>query len=95
MQKPEKGNTPRAVTPTGPRGRFVGLVGVGKERYQVHLVETIGEVVVKREVLLAGRRDVVQGVEVQGESLAVALEALKNALTKRIRDTASELWTQK
>lgn len=92
MQKPEKGNAPRPVVPTGPKGRFIGLVGVGHERYQVHLLETVGETVVRREVLYAGRKDIVRGVEVEGEGIAQSLHSLNAALGKHLRDNASELW---
>lgn len=92
MQKPEKGNAPRAIVPSGPKGRFIGLVGSGHERYQVHLIETVGETVVRREVLYAGRKDMVRGVEVQGEGLAAALASLNAALGKHLRDNVSDLW---
>ena len=83
---------PEAVKPVGPKGRFVGLVGVGKERYQVHLIETVGQTVVRREVLYAGRKDVINGVEVQGDTLAAALSNLNAAMGKHLRDNVSDLW---
>ena len=94
MQKPEKGNTPRPVQSSlavGQKGRFVGVVGVGKERYQVHLIETVGETVVRREVLYAGRLDTVQGKPVQGESLASTLSNVNVSVGKHLRDV-SDLW---
>lgn len=82
---------PEALQPVGEKGRFVGLVGVGRERYQVHLLETVGQTVVKRTVLYAGRKDVVGGVEVQGDSLPAALANLNAAMGKHLRE-ASDLW---
>ena len=73
------------------RGRFVGLVATGKERYQVVLLETCGDVVTKREVLEAGRTDMMQGVPVTGDPLPNALMQLNVAFTKRLRE-ASDLW---
>ena len=83
MKTPEKGNTPRPVVATGPKGRFVGLVQTAKERYQVHLIETVGETVVKRTVLYAGRTEPDGRV---GDSLPVALAQLNAAVGKQIRE---------
>jgi hypothetical protein len=94
MQKPERGNTPRPVQQqlaTGLKGRFVGVVGVGKERYQTVLIETVGDVVVLREVLFAGRSDVVQGKPVQGDPLASTLSNVNVSIGKHLRDI-SDLW---
>lgn len=85
-------SVPEPLKPVGEKGRFVGLVGVGRERYQVHLIETVGQTVVRREVLYAGRQDVVGGVPVQGDTLAVSLSNLNAALGRHLRDTVSELW---
>lgn len=93
MKKPKPGNTPRPSTQTGPRGRWVGIVAVAKGRYQIHLLETVGETVVKREVLVAGRKDVVNGREVRGETLAPALAALNVAVARHLRE-ASDLWME-
>ncbi len=82
-----------APVPKGPRGRFVGLVATGKGRYQVHLIETVGEVVTKREVLSRGRTDTVQGVLVTGDPLPNALLELNVGMTKRVRE-ASDLWME-
>lgn len=79
--------------PKGFRGRFVGLVATGKERYQVVLIETAGDVVTKREVLSAGRTDTVQGQMVTGDPLPNALLQLNVGLTKRVRE-ASDLWME-
>lgn len=75
----------------GHRGRFVGLVATGKARYQVVLLETVGDVVVRREVLSAGRTDTIQGEQVTGDPLPNALLQLNVGLTKRVRE-ASDLW---
>ena len=82
---------PQPVAVKGPRGRFVGLVATGKERYQVVLLEMTGDVVTKREVLEAGRTDMVQGKLVTGDPLPNALLGLNTAIAKRVRD-ASDLW---
>lgn len=84
---------PLRDTVKGPRGRFVGLVATGKARYQVLLLETVGDVVVKREVIAAGRTDIVQGKEVTGDPLPNALLMLNMALAKRVRE-ASDLWME-
>jgi len=82
---------PEALKPVGEKGRFVGLVAVGRERYQVHLIETVGQTVVRREVLSAGRGDVVDGKRIQGDTLAAAYSALTAAMGKHLRE-ASDLW---
>lgn len=82
---------PQVVEPVGERGRFVGLVATGKERYQVHLIETVGQHVVRREVLAAGRLDTVGGKPVQGDTIASAFQSLNAAVGKYLRE-ASDLW---
>lgn len=82
---------PTAVKPVGDRGRFIGLVAVGKERYQVHLIETVGQTVVRREVLYAGRTDTIGGKLVTGDGIAAAFSSLNSALGKHLRE-ASDLW---
>lgn len=90
MQKPPDMKLP-APKAGGPRGRFVGLVSTGRERYQVVMLETVGDVVVTRKVVDAGRTDVVQGKFVTGNMLASALAALNVALGRYLRDV-SDLW---
>ena len=80
-------------TSKGPRGRFIGLVATGKERYQVVLLETVGETVTKREVISAGRTDTVGGRPVTGDPLPSAFLQLNVALAKRIRE-ATDLWAE-
>ena len=82
---------PQVVEPVGERGRFVGLVATGKGRYQVHLIETVGQHVVRREVLAAGRLDTVDGKPVQGDTIAAAYMGLNAAVGKHLRE-ASDLW---
>jgi hypothetical protein len=89
MSKIEK-PAPKAVA-AGPRGRFVGLEATGPERYQVVLLETVGGAIVKREVLSAGKLDMVHGRPVTGSSLPVALHALDAAIHRRVRE-ATDLW---
>ena len=93
MQKPPD---MKAKPPTagGPRGRFVGLVSAGRERYQVVMLETVGDVVVTRKVVDAGRADVVQGKPVVGNSLASALSSINVAVGRYLRDV-SDLWRDK
>jgi hypothetical protein len=79
------------TAPKGPRGRFIGLVATGKERYQVVLLETVGDVVVKRVTLMAGRTDMVQGKQVTGDPLPNALLGINVALAKHLRE-ATDLW---
>jgi len=90
MKKP--GDMVAPAAKPGPKGRFLGLVATGRERYQVVMMETVGDQVTKREVLDAGRADVVNGVPLTGNSLHVALAQLNVYLQKRLRDVASELW---
>lgn len=73
-------------------GRFVGLVAVGKERYQVQVLDVAGDVITKRETYEAGKDDVVNGVTVAGLSLASAWYAFQQAAGQRLKDRASELW---
>lgn len=73
------------------KGRFVGVVGVGHERYQVHLIETVGEKVVRREVLSAGRTEMVKGKMVTGNSLAVTRADLNTAVARKLLDV-TDLW---
>lgn len=84
-------DAPQAVKPVGDKGRFIGVVAVGRERYQVHLIETVGTHVVRREVLYAGRMDTVGGKPVQGDTLAATFSNLNAALGKHLRDV-SDLW---
>lgn len=77
--------------PKGDKGRFIGLVGTGHERYQVHLIETVGETVVKRTVIAPGRKEMVRGQMVEGETIAVALQSLTIARAKHLSDV-SDLW---
>lgn len=88
MQKPKD---VQATATKGARGRFVGLVAVAKGHYQVEMLETVGGVVVKREVLAKGRGGVIQGKNVEGAQLPVALAELNVAISKHIRE-ASDLW---
>ena len=90
MKKPEPGVMPRPV-PSGPRGRFVGVVGVGKELYQVHLLETVGEAVVKRTVLAEGRLNKLNGKDVRGEGLAVTRANVNTANGKYLSEL-TDLW---
>lgn len=73
------------------KGRFVGLVGSGDERYQVHLIETEGDKVTRREVLVEGRIDTIRGSLCQGESLAVAKSAFHVQVGKHLTDV-TDLW---
>jgi hypothetical protein len=66
-------------------------VATSPERYQVVLLETVGDVVVKREVLEGGREEMYQGRRVKGASLAVAMSAFNTETSRRIRE-ASDLW---
>jgi hypothetical protein len=89
MEPPKKQqNQPQ---PSGPRGRFLGLVSTGKELYQVVMLETEGDRVVKRTVLEAGREETRGGKTARGASLAVALSAFTLETSRRIRE-ASDLW---
>lgn len=93
MQKPAKGETSRPVVPVGERGRFIGAVAVGKERYQVHLLELVGDTVVRREVLNAGKVDKLSdGTTVRGDGLAVTLANINTAVSKFLRGGLSMLW---
>ena len=89
MKTPPVSQPPPA--PKGHRGRFVGLVATGKERYQVVLLETVGDVVTKREVLSAGRTDMVEGKQVTGDPLPNSMMNLNVAIAKRVRE-ATDLW---
>ena len=82
---------PQPKLPVGERGRFIGLVATGKERYQVHLLETAGESIVKRTVISEGRSDTVGGKLLRGDSLPVALAAVRAAMSKHLMQ-ASDLW---
>lgn len=82
---------PQELKPVGLKARFVGLVGAGKERYQVHLIEMVGEKVVKRTILHHGREEKVNGEVVCGDSIAVARSALLSAVGKHLTDV-SDLW---
>jgi len=75
----------------GNHGRFVGLVATGRERYQVVMLETIGDVIVTRKVLDAGRTDVVGGKHVTGNGLAGALASINVTVGRYLRDVA-DLW---
>lgn len=86
MQKPK--DVP-AAAPKGNRGRFVGLVVVAKNHYQVELIETVGQTVVRREVLAEGRGGVLNGKQVPGSTLPVALAELNVALSKHVRETSA------
>lgn len=91
MKKPEPGNAPR-----GPKGRFIGIVGTGRERYQIHLLETVGDTVVSREILRAGRKDRLKlpsgaEVEVQGDGLAVTRGNFNTEVARHLVDV-SDLW---
>lgn len=91
MKTPPVSQPPPA--PKGHRGRFIGLVATGKARYQVILLETVGDAIVKREVISAGRTDTMDGKTVTGDPLPNALLMLNTGLTKRIRE-ASDLWME-
>lgn len=89
MEPPKKQqNQPQS---SGPRGRFLGLVATGKELYQVVMLETEGDRVVKRTPLEAGREETRNGKTVKGVSLAVALSSFTLETSRRIRE-ASDLW---
>lgn len=75
----------------GDKGRFIGIVGTGKERYQIHLIETLGEKVVRREILHAGRTELVQGRMTTGDGLAVTRANFNASVAKKLLDI-SDLW---
>jgi len=89
MDQPKQQQKPQV--PSGPKGRFLGLVASGKELYQVVMLETEGDRVVRRVVLEAGREETRGGKTVRGCSLATAMHAYNQEVSKRIRE-ASDLW---
>jgi len=92
VQKPKVSESPKSPMPPSTAGRFVGLVAVGKERYQVHVLEMVGDVIEKREVYEAGKDDIVNGLPVPGLSLASAWYSFQQAAGKSVKDNASSLW---
>lgn len=92
MQKSKVSDAPKSPIPPTMFGRFVGLVAVGKERYQIHVLDVLGDVIEKREVYEAGKDDVVNGVTVPGLSLASAWYAFQQAAGRSVKDKASEFW---
>jgi|GEM_PF-4754551 hypothetical protein len=87
--EPAKKQVPQ---PSGPKGRFLGLVATGKELYQVHLLETVGDRIVTHAVVDKGRENTQDGKTVMGMSLAVAAGQLTIAVSRRLIAEASSLW---
>ena len=82
---------PTSKKPLKGRGRFVGLVSTGKERYVPALVETKdGEIV----SIGTPKTDTMNGVTTVGESLANAALTAQIAFQRNLKDKASELWSK-
>jgi hypothetical protein len=98
MKTPDAPAVPgkQPVKKAGPRGRFVGLVAVAPETYQVVVLDTEGVdegiEIVDISVPERGREKQFRGKMVSGVSLAVAFSALNTAVAKSLRDNPSELW---
>ena len=76
------------------RGRFVGLVATGKERYAPALIETLNGEIVSFEVLGTLKTDTLNGVTVTGESLPNAALVAQIAFQRNLKDKASDLWAK-
>ena len=85
---------PTSKKPLKGRGRFVGLVSTGKERYVPALVETKDGEIVSIEVIGTPKTDTMNGVTTVGESLANAALTAQIAFQRNLKDKASELWNK-
>ena len=92
MSKDAKAAAPAQRTiPTGPKGRGLEVMAVGKELYQVFLLETVGGAVVKRTCIYEGRDHGKDGKVQRGETLAVTRGNLNAAIGRYMTDL-SDLW---
>lgn len=85
---------PSSKKPLKGRGRFVGLVATGKERYAPALIETLNGEIVSFEVLGTLKTDTLNGVTVTGESLPNAALVAQIAFQRNLKDKASDLWSK-
>ncbi len=74
------------------RGRFVGLLCLGKEKYQPMVIEMLDGVVIRAENLSKPRTDTMNNVTVVGDSLASARMTVTVGIQRHLVDRASELW---
>lgn len=74
----------------GVRGRFVGLICPGKEKYQAAMIETLDGVVTS--VTPLGTPSTTSTNKIVGDSIHVAWMAVQLGMAKWIRDKANDLW---
>lgn len=85
---------PTSKKPLKGRGRFVGLVSTGKERYVPALIETKDGEIVSLEVIGIPKTDTMDGVTTVGETLSNAALVAQIAFQRNLKDKASELWSK-
>lgn len=82
---------PKKVSLKG-RGRFVGLLAVGKEKYQAIAIELVDGEIVSAERLSRPSTSTTNGVTIEGDALASSAMQVAIGMQRFVRDRASELW---
>lgn len=89
--EPAKPAAPKKTSLKG-RGRFVGLLAVGKEKYQAIAIEIVDGEIVSSERLSRPSTSTTNGVTIEGDALASAAMQVAIGMQRYVRDRASELW---